>query len=87
MQNWLSSWARWWNIPTTRADAPPCIHIKSTFRKQLEKEEVRRFIEAQEAFEKLEREKIQRENARIEVFIEQKAEWQSEVEVAAKERR
>ena len=48
---------------------------------------MRRFIEAQEAFEKLEREKIQRENARIKVFIDQKAEWEKEVEVAAKERR
>ena len=48
---------------------------------------MRRFIEAQEAFEKLEREKIQRENARIEVFIDQKAEWEKEVEVVAKERR
>ena len=56
-------------------------------RKQVEKEEVRRFIEAQEAFEKLEREKTQRENERIEAFIERKAEWVREVEVAAKERR
>ena len=48
---------------------------------------MRRFIEAQESFEKLEREKIQRENARIEEFIEQKAEWVKEVEVAARERR
>ena len=48
---------------------------------------MRRFIEAQEAFEKLEREKIQRENARIEAFIDRKAEWVKEVEVVAKERR
>ena len=48
---------------------------------------MRRFVEAQEAFEKLEREKVLRENARIEAFIEQKAEWVKEVEVAARERR
>ena len=53
----------------------------------MEKEEVRRFIEAQEAFEKMEGEKVRRENERIEAFIEQKAEWATEVEAAAKERR
>ena len=56
-------------------------------KKQLEKEEVRRFVEAQEAFERMEGEKVRRENERIEAFIEQKAEWAREVEAAAKERR
>ena len=54
---------------------------------QLEKEDVRRFVEAQEAFERMEGEKVRRENERIEAFIEQKAEWAREVEAAAKERR
>ena len=56
-------------------------------KKQLEKEEVRRFIEAQEAFERMEGEKVRSENERIEAFVEQKAEWAREVEAAAKERR